>query len=93
MTFEKDFFEFADQSIKNNEKYIENGGKNFKIPILICQETSDTLLDDSGAKLLYNKININDKKIIYYKNANHSLLFDKNSIKIYYDLLKWIKSH
>ena len=76
--------------MKNTLKTVE---KNFKIPILICQGTGDTLLDYSGAKLLYNKININDKKIIYYKNANHSLLFDKNSIKIYYDLLKWIKSH
>jgi len=64
-----------------------------KLPILICQGTGDKMLDYQGAYLLYQTISSNDKTLKFYRNANHSLLMDRNARKIYNDIHIWVKTH
>ncbi len=68
---------------------------DFKVPLLICQGTGDKALDFRGAKELYENIKIkgDDTKLIFYKNANHSLLLDMKAKKIYDDIFNWIEIH
>ncbi|MHA1271434.1 MAG: alpha/beta fold hydrolase [Candidatus Helarchaeota archaeon] len=75
---------------KNTLKRITD---KFTTPIFICQGTGDNMVDYRGALELFNKINIKDKKIKFYKNANHSLLYDMNSKNIYNDIILWLKDH
>jgi acylglycerol lipase len=63
------------------------------MPILICQGTGDKLLDYHGAYLLYQNVSTSDKTLYLYRNANHSLLMDRNARKIYSDLYSWLKNH
>ncbi|MHA1264494.1 MAG: alpha/beta hydrolase [Candidatus Helarchaeota archaeon] len=68
-------------------------GKDPSLPILICQGTGDKSLDFRGAIELYQQISLPDKTLHLYPHANHSLLMDRNSKKIYSDLYSWIKKH
>ncbi len=62
-------------------------------PILICQGTGDKMLNFIGAKDLFDQINFPDKTLKFYKGANHSLLMDQNSKKIYQNIYEWLKLH
>lgn len=72
--------------IINFRKYV----KKIKISTLILQGTNDDLLDPSGAVKLYDVLESKKKKLIFYKGANHSLFMDKNSQRIYTDIMNWI---
>ncbi len=65
--------------------------KTIEVPTLILQGTGDKVLDPFGAKILYNSVKNSEKKVVLFKNANHSLFMDKNSQGIYDIVDEWTK--
>lgn len=65
---------------------------NISVPTLILQGTGDSILDPTGARLLYDEINSPDKTIKFYSKANHSQFMDENSQQIYTDIHSWANS-
>jgi len=65
--------------------------KNICLPTLILEGSQDSLLDPQGSFELAQKIGSNNKKVIIYKGADHSLYNDVFAKEIYQDTLDWIK--
>lgn len=65
-------------------KYIEK-------PLLILQGTGDKVLNPFGAKILFDRTKSSVKKLVYFKDANHSLFMDKNSQNIYEIIDDWTR--
>ncbi|MHA1340064.1 MAG: alpha/beta fold hydrolase [Promethearchaeota archaeon] len=85
---DKFYFEAIAQKIKLIADFEKNATK-IDLPTLILQGSRDSILHPSGAFSLYKIIPSKMKKIIIYKNAEHSLFMDKNSQGIYMDIIKW----
>ncbi len=70
---------------------LQNIVKTIEVPVLILQGTGDKVLDPLGAKMLYNSVKSPQKKVVLFKNANHSLFMDKNSQHMYEIVDEWTK--
>ncbi len=66
--------------------------RNVSKPLLILQGTGDGILDPIGSKVLFNNVRSKIKKLVYFKNANHSLFMDKNAQDMYGIIDEWINS-
>jgi acylglycerol lipase len=64
--------------------------KFIDVPILILEGTGDNVVDPSGAIELFKNLKQVPRKLIMYKNANHSLYNDINSQRVYEDIYRWI---
>ena len=59
---------------------------------LEAQGVPSLALDRYFAKLLYNHLTCQKKRLRYFKGADHSLFHDINSQAVYNEILKWLDS-
>lgn len=65
--------------------------KAITIPLLVLAGTGDKDLDPAGAKQLAMNSASKNPAVIIYENADHSLMFDKNSQGSYDAILRWVE--
>jgi len=77
----------------NAEKAHEEAEK-ISVPILILVGTSDYITPPEGAKRLYNRLKVKDKKLIEYEGAYHEIFEDPEwKEKLFKDIVEWALSH
>ena len=66
------------------------------LPLLILHGEADIVTDPSVSKALYEKANVDDKKLCLYNNAYHSLLegeSDEMIFRVLDDIVSWLDEH
>ncbi len=65
---------------------------SIELPVLILHGSEDTLTDVEGSKLLHQKINSKDKKIIVYDGLYHEIFNEPERIAVMTDMKDWLDS-
>ncbi|MEX2683107.1 MAG: alpha/beta hydrolase [Candidatus Sigynarchaeota archaeon] len=76
-------------------KQIERFHRDIKaitIPLLVLAGTGDKDLDPAGAEQLSRESNSVNLALHMYENADHSLMFDRNSQGSYDMILRWVQN-
>lgn len=63
------------------------------VPTLIMHGSEDRLSDPDGSKMLFNRIQIDDKKLIIYDNFYHEIFNEPGRDKVFSDTGEWIANH
>ncbi len=64
-----------------------------KVPCLIMQAGNDKIVDLKKTKQFYDKIDIEDKKLITYEGFLHELWNEKEREKVFIDMEEWLNNH
>jgi len=73
------------------QKQVLRGLSKVRAPVLIFQGEKDTTIVPSKASILYTKIPVTDKKLIWLENSGHTLLLGVEHPHIYQETLKFIE--
>lgn len=63
------------------------------LPLLIMQGTGDRLVNQEGAKLLYEKAGSADKTLKLYEGFYHEIFNEPDRSRVFADLDRWLESH
>ncbi len=68
-----------------------NNVKTITLPLLVLAGTGDKDLDPAGAEQLVHDSASQNPVVQIYENADHSLMFDKNSQGSYDAIMRWVE--
>ncbi|MCB0158128.1 MAG: lysophospholipase [Caldilineaceae bacterium] len=72
---------------------VTDAAATITLPILIVQGTGDTLVDPSGAQLLYDKVGSPDKTLKLYDGLYHELHNEPERDIVFADVDAWLAAH
>ncbi|MCF7801916.1 MAG: lysophospholipase [Candidatus Marinimicrobia bacterium] len=72
------------------QKYIMRHAEKFTYPVLVMYGTGDTIVEPEGSKLLFNKIQSEDKTLKAYDGFYHEILNDPEKQRVLDDMLEWL---
>ncbi|MCF7842981.1 MAG: lysophospholipase [Lentisphaeria bacterium] len=72
------------------QKYIMRHGEKVTYPVMIMYGTGDTIVEPEGSKLLFNKIQSEDKTLKAYDGFYHEILNDPEKQQVLDDMLQWL---
>ncbi len=82
------------RSIFINAERAHEDAEKISVPILILVGTSDYITPPEGARRLYNRLKVKDKKLIEYEGAYHEIFEDPEwKEKLFKDIVEWALSH
>ncbi len=64
--------------------------KKLTTPVLFLLSLKDTMVNPQASKNIFNKIEIEDKKLIGYEDMRHALSIEKERDWVFQDLAKWV---
>ncbi len=64
-----------------------------KLPILLVQGGADRLVDPSGARMLYDRIQSSDKTLKIYEGLYHEILNEPEREEVLADMETWLEKH
>ncbi len=72
---------------------IENEAAVIQLPFLVVQGSSDTIVDPSGAQMIYDRAGSTDKTIKIYDGLFHEVFNEPEKEQVLNDVDVWLKSH
>lgn len=64
-----------------------------KLPLLLLQGGEDTLVDPSGAQMLYDTVSTKDKTLHVYDGLYHEVHNEPEKARVLDDLATWLQTH
>lgn len=78
--------------IKTMQEVTKQAAK-IRLPVLIAQGSADTLVDPSGAQVLYDLIGSTDKTLKIYPDLYHEIFNEPEHGQVLDDVNSWIEAH
>ncbi len=66
---------------------------NFPLPLLLIQGSDDLIVHPDGAGKIFEKIRLQDKKLLIYDGFYHESFNERDSAVVFDDLERWILQH
>jgi carboxylesterase len=73
------------------EKHVKKDLSKIICPIFIIQPLKDDVVDVNGAKIIYEKINSKNKKVLWLKKSRHTCQLGPERNLIHKEILKFLK--
>jgi lysophospholipase len=63
------------------------------LPLLILQGSEDKLVNEAGARILYEKAGSKDKTLKIYEGFYHEVHNEPGNARVFADIEAWLASH
>ncbi len=73
--------------------YLRRAAKGVTIPLLLLLAEHDAIIQNEGVRAYVDKLPSNDKNVIEYADAHHTLEFEGDDHAFINDMIAWLNTH